>query len=161
MLLLARILHDGLCMKLAITVWNGRVAPLFDVAKHLVVFETEGFGKPVSELTAIQLLSDEVGEKTDALEALGISAVICGGISREYEEALLDAGIDMDTFVAGDIAEVIAAWEAGTLRREGFSMPGCPCPRHRCMRRGQRNMRRRGGNGGPFGRHGSGGHRFD
>ncbi len=140
-------------MKLAITVWHGRIAPLFDVARHLLVYETEGFGKPVTELTTIQLHRNDVQETCAALEAFGISAVVCGGISREYEDALLDAGVAIDAFVAGDIEEVIAAWEAGTLRRRGFSMPGCPCPRHRCMRRGQQRNR-------ASGRHGSKGHRF-
>ena len=149
-------------MKLAITVWHGRIAPLFDVARHLLVFETEGFGRPVIELTTMQLHSDDVHEKCAALEAFGISAVVCGGISREYEEALLDAGVAIDAFVAGDSEEVIAAWEAGTLRRRGFSMPGCPCPRHRCMRRGQRRSYHGGQSRNRASeRHGSGGHRFD
>ena len=138
-------------MKLAITIWNGRIAPLFDVARHLLICETEGFGRIVTVLESIGLQEDTPERRIAALSAMGISAVICGGISREYEESLADAGIDMDAFVAGDVSDVIHAWETGSLRQRRFSMPGCSCPRHRYMHR----------RGRPGCRNPQGGHRFD
>lgn len=144
-------------MKLAITVWNGRIAPLFDVAKHVLVISTEGFGKPVTELMTVELHDDNVEQKIAALSAIGVDEVVCGAISREYEEALMTAGIDMNAYVAGDIADVVSAWQEGTLRQRGYSMPGCPCPRYRCMHRGGQQ---RGYNGLRRGRpHGGG--RYD
>jgi predicted Fe-Mo cluster-binding NifX family protein len=122
-------------MKLAITVWNGRIAPLFDVAKHLLIIETEGFGRPIGNMINVELSDDDVEKKISALSSLGINAVVCGAISREYEEALLCANIEMDAFVAGDVAEVLEAWQGGSMRQRVYSMPGCPCPRHRCMHR--------------------------
>jgi predicted Fe-Mo cluster-binding NifX family protein len=140
-------------MKLAVTVWNGRIAPLFDVSRHVLVGETEGYGQPMNQLMTLQLQSDDVERKVSALVAIGVSAVICGAISREYEEALAASEIEMDAFVAGDVTDVIAAWEAGTLRQRGFSMPGCACPRHRCMRRGHRSGQMNGRHGGGHGGH--------
>jgi predicted Fe-Mo cluster-binding NifX family protein len=137
-------------MKVAITVWHGRIAPLFDVSRHVLVGETDGYGRPISQLMTLQLQSDDVERKVSTLAAMGVSAVICGAISREYEEALATAEIEMDAFVAGEVSEVVTAWEAGTLRQRGFSMPGCSCPRHRCMRRGHRAN---GRHGGPHGGH--------
>lgn len=138
-------------MKLAITVWNGRVAPLFDVAKHIMVVKTEGFGKPIGPVMHVALEHDEVKQKIAALVSLGVEAIICGAISREYEEALMDAGIEMDAFVAGDVSEVIDAWQRGRMRQRSYSMPGCSCPRHRCLRRNR-----------GYGHSGQGGgHRFD
>ena len=128
----------SLGMKLAMTIWNGRIAPLFDVARHLLICETEGFGRNVTVLESIGLQEDTPERRIAALSAMGISAVICGGISREYEEALAYAGIEMDTFVAGEVSDVIAAWESGTLRQRRYSMPGCNCPRHRYMHRRER-----------------------
>jgi predicted Fe-Mo cluster-binding NifX family protein len=139
-------------MKLAITVWNGRIAPLFDVAKHLLVIETVGFGTPLGKMINVELQDDRVEHKIEALVSLGVDAVVCGAISREYEEALMAAGIEMDAFVAGDVADVLDAWQSGVMRQRGYSMPGCPYPRHRCMRRG-RGVGRHHGYGGP--------HRFD
>ena len=135
-------------MKLAITVWNGRIAPLFDVAHHVLIGETEGFGNPVLQLTTIGMQAELPGQKVETLEAMGVQAVICGAISREYEEAVLQAGMELDAFVAGDVDDVLAAWQSGTMRQQGYSMPGCPCPLHR-------RMHRRSG-----GHHGYGRHRF-
>lgn len=138
------------CMKLAITVWNGRIAPLFDVARHVLVVETEGFGKPIGSMMNVDLQNDDVDKKVAALASLGIEAVVCGAISREYEEALMAADIEMDAYVAGDVTDVLDAWQGGIMRQRGYSMPGCSCPRHRCMHRA----------GGRQGQRHGGGHRF-
>ena len=136
-------------MKLAITVWNGRIAPLFDVAQHVLVVETQGFGTPVVQLTTIEMHNELPAGKIGVLAAMGIEAVVCGAISREYEEAVLQAGMELDAFVAGDVADILQAWQSGNMRQQGYSMPGCPCPRHRCMHRGM------------GARHGFGRHRVD
>lgn len=125
-------------MKLAITVWNGRIAPLFDVAKQVLIVETEGFGSPVTELTTIELHNDSVAQKIATLAAIGVKALVCGAISREYEEALLDADIELDAYVAGDVTDILEAWQRGMMHQRRYSMPGCQRPRHRCRgRRGQ------------------------
>ena len=136
-------------MKLAITVWNGRIAPLFDVAHHVLIVETEGFGNPILQLTTIEMHAELPRQKVETLVAMDVQAVVCGAISREYEEAVLQAGMELDAFVAGDVDDVLAAWRSGTMRQQGYSMPGCPCPLHRRMHRGMGV------------RHGYGRHRLD
>lgn len=134
-------------MKLAITVWNGRIAPLFDVARHILIAQGEGYGEKMITVATVELENSTPDETVDALESLGIDAVVCGAISREYEQVLLEAGIELDAFVAGDVEDVLRAWSERKLRQRGFSMPGCPCPRHRCRRygmgRGPHSLRRR------------------
>jgi predicted Fe-Mo cluster-binding NifX family protein len=133
-------------MKLAITAWHGRISPLFDVSRHIVVAETEGYGKPVTVVASAENESPLPKDKVAALSMMGVEAVVCGAISREFEEAVLDAGIELDAFVSGDVEDVLRAWSEGSLRQRRFSMPGCPCPRHRCMRGNQQ--------GRPKGHHG-------
>ena len=145
-------------MKLAITVWNGRIAPLFDVARHVLIVETEGFGRPIGPMMNVELIDDDSDRKVDALVSLGVEALICGAISREYEEDLLSARIEMDAYVAGDVADVLQAWQAGNLRQRGYSMPGCSCPRHRCMHRNRGVAHHATVEHGNIGR--GGGHRF-
>lgn len=129
-------------MKLAITVWNGRIAPLFDVARMMVVARTEAYGRPIQVVSSFEMEQALPALKAATLRAMEVDAVVCGAISREYEEALLDAGMELDAFVAGDMAEVLHAWSLGTLRVQGFSMPGCHCPHHRCMRHGHHRHER-------------------
>ena len=129
-------------MKLAITVWNGRIAPLFDVARHIVIVRTDGYGRAAEVVANADLDQDLPRQKAGALIAMGIESLVCGALSLEYEESLLEAGIDVEAFVAGDIEQVLQAWSDGTLHERGFSMPGCGCPRHRCMRHGRHGQHR-------------------
>lgn len=125
-------------MKFAVSAWNGRVAPLFDSSERFVVVEDGKAGEPAS------FPGPSAEAKADCLENSGVRTLLCGAISSEYQNALLDRGIDTVPFVAGPLAEVIAAWQAGGLERSAFSMPGCGCPRRRCRRRGQGRGRGRG-----------------
>ncbi len=118
-------------MKLAITVWNDRVAPVFDVAQRCILRNTE---TGVSEEKEIPDVSIE--EKAKFFEYHGVTTVICGAISREYEEAVVAKNIEVVSFIAGSIDEVIEAWNEKQLIQTSFSMPGCGCPRWRFRRRG-------------------------
>jgi len=115
-------------VKAVFTVWNGRIAPVFDTAKEVCLVEAEK-GRIVSQsmqalpLQALLWLAEQ-----------RVDAVVCGAISRPLHAQLNAAGIRVTPFVAGDVQEVIRAWLAGLLGRPAFAMPGC-CGRRR-MRRG-------------------------
>ena len=107
-------------MKLAITVWNGRIAPLFDVAHHVLIVETEGFGNPILRLTTIEMHAELPRQKVETLVAMDVQAVVCGAISREYEEAVLQAGMELDAFVAGDVDDVPCGMAIGNHAATGI-----------------------------------------
>jgi predicted Fe-Mo cluster-binding NifX family protein len=127
-------------MKLAIPVWLGRISPVFDVAGQLLLVElADGreVGReehPISETT--------LDERARRLAELGVETLICAGVSQSLEAVLADCGIRVIARVCGDVEEVLAAFQAGSLGEEQFAMPGC-CRRrqwrHRggCGRRGQ------------------------
>ena len=114
-------------MKVAITEWQGRVAPVFDVAGTVLIIETKT-GK--TEETAT-LPAGNPGSKLVFLTEQGIDVLICGAITRRMREYAEELGIRISPFVSGEIAAVWAAWSTGTLDEACYSMPGC---RH-CRRR--------------------------
>jgi hypothetical protein len=70
-------------MKTAFAAWNNRIAPVFDVARHLHIVETES-GRIVKE--AREELTDDVpARKALHLAELGIGTLVCGAISRPLQ----------------------------------------------------------------------------
>lgn len=132
-----------LSMKLAVTVWNDRIAPLFDVARSVLIVETIGYGGEVTQLGTAVLPQGTLDDKIALLRSWEIDALICGAISRECEILVLAAGIELDAYVAGAVQEILQAWRLGILRQRRYSMPGCACPRHRCRGRGRGNRKGR------------------
>lgn len=115
-------------MKTAFTVWNERIAPVFDTAKEILVVESAG-ARIVSE-EALTLPT----QAADWLSENRVDAVVCGAISRPFQERLIVAGVRVVPFVAGETRAVVRAWLDGTIGGAAFTMPGC-CGRRR-MRRG-------------------------
>ena len=60
--------------------------------------------------------------------------LICGAISRPASVAAKSCGIEVHSFIAGTVREVIEAWLAGRLEERVFAMPGCG-RKHGCHRR--------------------------
>lgn len=126
----------GLClllnMKVAISIWNGRVAPVFDVSERCLLISPDD---DTTTSECVSFIGDSSGEKAQFLAEHQVHTVICGGISSEYEESLLAEDIEIVSFIAGPVDRVLEAWKKGTLVATDFSMPGCGCPRRRCRRR--------------------------
>lgn len=112
-------------MRIAITLWNNRVSPVFDVAGQAIIYEAED-GVASSEK---QLLLPQVHavEKLACLREAHIDVLICGAISLESLFAANKIGIKVYPFIAGDVREIIQAWQSGRLEEAVFAMPGCVC----------------------------------
>jgi predicted Fe-Mo cluster-binding NifX family protein len=114
--------------KAAFSVWDNRIAPVFDVARQMFLLETDA-GSVISE--TFRTLDEDLSLwKALTLADLGIEVLICGAISRNLAEAVSSYGIYLIPFVAGDLEEVKGAWLTGRLDNRKFAMPGC------CGRRG-------------------------
>lgn len=122
-------------MNLAVSVWQGRVAPLFDVSRCFLLSKVEA-GRVVSSR---EVFLDEVDpwERVPRLRALNVTTLICGAVSRPLQHQAVAAGIHVIPFVAGGVDGVVDAWLQGRLERDDFRMPGCG------MRRRQRGGRGR------------------
>lgn len=120
-------------MKVAFTIWNGRISPVFDTARELLLLELED-DRIVSE-THEQLPDADAARCVAKLHDLGISTLVCGAISRPMADMLAACGIRLMPFVAGDIMAVVAAYRNRQLPNATFMMPGCCTPGRRRMGR--------------------------
>ena len=128
-------------MKLALATWNGRVSPVFDVARRVLVLDIED-GR-VTDRREEPLPGTDPLDQADRLAALAPQTLICGALSQRMEALLAARGIQVVPFTAGPVEEVLAAWLAGSLPNPALSMPGCG-GRGWC---GGRRMRGRRGRG--------------
>lgn len=119
-------------MKLAISAWNGRVAPLFDASRQCLILSGDETGDLPD---CVDFPGEGALEKADFLRARQVETLVCGAISGEFEERLVESGITTLSFIAGGLREVYEAWKSGSLESKRFSMPGCGCPRRRCRGR--------------------------
>lgn len=122
-------------MKVALATWNGRISPVFDVARQVLVLEVEK-GRVVARHEAA-LPGTEPQVQAYRLVALDPQILICGAISKAMASLLAAVNIRVIPFTAGDVEIVLAAWLAGNLPDPALSMPGC-CGRRRRNRDGRR-----------------------
>lgn len=117
-----------LAMKAAFSFWNERIAPVFDVARQILLVEVES-GRIVRE-TEEKIPADNPGEKAGKLAGLGVNVLVCGAVSRFMHEFITAYGIKVIPFISGDLREVMGAWEGNKLEESTYAMPGC-CTRAR------------------------------
>lgn len=150
-------------MNIAMSIWNHRIAPVFDVARDIRLVEVLG-GRMIGQKQ--HALSGELPvQRALQLVELGVETLICGAISRPVRAMIAGYGIQVIPFVAGNPEAVIQAWIKGGLAEEVFMMPGC-------RRRGRHpihsntiesrevnlmNGKKQGGRGGGRGQGGGGG----
>lgn len=117
-------------MKTAFSLWQGRIAPVFDVSRRLLILETKEGGK----MTRLEELmsGDAPLEKCASLSSRGVDTLVCGAISRYLQGVITAAGIRVIPFVSGPVDEVVEAWTQGRIAEDAFAMPGC------CGDRGRR-----------------------
>lgn len=112
-------------MKLAITVWNERIAPVFDSAGKAVILEV--CRGSMTGRREIELGKADPAGKVRLLREEGVRELICGAVSHDVDILLRSGGIRVLPFVAGDVEEVIQAWMGRQLDNDRYSMPGCFC----------------------------------
>lgn len=109
--------------KAAFATWDGRIAPVFDVARWLHVVVTRP-GQTAQESTE-PLAEGLPVRKALRLAELEVGVLVCGAISNPLQAMIQAYGIQVIPFVAGDLQEVVRAWLQGGLPEDRFAMPGC------------------------------------
>ena len=108
--------------KAAFPHWNGRLAPVFDTARRMLVVRISSAGV---KQTDQPLVEGAPARRAVQLVEADIEVLVCGAISRSLHELITARGITVQPFLAGDLQEVVACWLAGRLGDETFVMPGC------------------------------------
>jgi len=124
-------------MRIAVPDWKGRVSPVFDVARQVLVVDTDD-GREVRR-TAQSMAQTPLPLKADDLARQGVHVLLCGGISAPLLRMLEARGIQVIPGISGDVDQVLEGYLAGHLADGRFALPGW---------RGPGGRRHRGGRGG-------------
>jgi predicted Fe-Mo cluster-binding NifX family protein len=109
-------------MKVAIPTWRDRVSPVFDVAQQLLLVEL--IDAAVVSRQQVTLLETDPARRTRRLQDLQVQTVICCAVSQPLREAVVSCGIEVIDQICGNVDEIVAAYQNGTLDEERFAMPG-------------------------------------
>ncbi|MCJ2165488.1 MULTISPECIES: hypothetical protein [unclassified Pseudodesulfovibrio] len=136
-------------MNAAFSIWEERIAPVFDVASQVAIVDEESGD---TEPDRISLTCHVPETVISTLLGRRVSILICGAISRPLHDTFVLRGIAVHPFVAGELATVIRAWREKRLKEDCFRMPGCGYAADRAHAGGHgQRFRRRGGSGLPYG----------
>ncbi len=124
--------------RVAITVWEGRVSPVFDVSREAVILTVEDMA--VTDRCQVSIQAPTPRLKLDRIAALRVQTLICGAISEPLHRELTAVGVNVQSFVAGEIDQVIGSFVTGNLPSQVLTMPGCRGQQNRFRhRRGRRH----------------------
>jgi predicted Fe-Mo cluster-binding NifX family protein len=131
-------------MKIAIPIWHGRISPVMDTARQLMIADTGEKAETSRRILDIPAL--HIFQLAHFISDLGVEVLICGAISRQLELALEQCGLRIRPWVRGEVDDIVAAFNNGNLQDEYFFLPGIGRRRHRRKecRHGHPGGRRRG-----------------
>jgi predicted Fe-Mo cluster-binding NifX family protein len=122
-------------MKIALTVWENRISPVFDAATMILLAEIQNGGVLNRQFFPFNpAVSWRLGEM---LKEMGVSVLICGAISKVPANTLNISGIKLIPFISGETEKILSAYAKGNPIIPAFSMPGIG---KQCRRRGNRQM---------------------
>ena len=127
-------------MRLAIPEFNGRVSPVFDCCRRLLVIDTSMKGP---DRIASQDWSElECVKRPGRLKELGIEILLCGGISTHLAREIEAGGVYIIPWISGEVGEIIDAYLNGRLPDPKLTMPGCQRGRFGGQGRGRQGLPR-------------------
>ncbi len=110
-------------MRVALTVWENRISPLFDCARMLLVVDV--VDRAATGRYFESFYCESPFSRAAKLSDLGVKILICGAISNPFADMIEANGIRIIPFVAGPPDEVLDAYLTGGLCDSKFRMPGC------------------------------------
>jgi len=122
-------------MRIAVPEWKGRVSPVFDVARELLVVDFEDRRELRRSLESLAQTLPPL--RADGLAQRGVNVLLCGGISAPLLRMLEARGIDVIPGISGDVSQVLQGYLAGELTDRRFAMPGWRGPGGRRYRGGR------------------------
>ncbi len=109
-------------MKVAVTVWDERISPVFDSAHRLLIVDIKN-GK-MKNIFYESFNPKLEARFTEALSLQGIDVLICGAISQAYSTLIEASAIELIPFVGGSVNEILESYAKGNPLAPTFLMPG-------------------------------------
>jgi len=125
-------------MKIALAVWNGRISPVFDVSRQVILLEIEN--GIITGNSGETFTDDDPLCRVCKLADLKVDMLICGAISRMLAGMLTAYKIRIIPFIAGELDDVIAAYLNNRLPNPLLLMPGCCRQRKQGYRGGRQQI---------------------
>ncbi len=110
-------------MKMALTVWENRISPVFDSAQMLLIAEIKN--KEVTKRRYEPFVPDLPSRMADRLSELDVAVLICGAISELPANIIEATGIKLIPFITGSADKVLDLYARGIKITPAFLMPGC------------------------------------
>jgi len=110
-------------MRAGFTVWNERIAPVFDTAGQIHMVDAMS-GRIMGEMHTYLPLDSPAG-KAMRLAELRVDELVCGAISYPMRAMVVAYGIRVYPFVTGPLDQIVRAWLTNTLGAAMYAMPGC------------------------------------
>ena len=108
--------------KVAIPIFQNRVSPVLDSCRHMLLIDMEQHTDMKRETVYMDEMS--LTERCRIFAKLGVTIVICGGVSEVFSNMLMGANIRLINGIAGEIDDVITAFLEERLDMPQFYMPG-------------------------------------
>jgi len=122
-------------MKIALTVWEDRISPVFDVATVILLAEIENGN--VLNKQFVPFNPGVLWRFAETLKKMDVSVLICGAISKVPANIISVSGIELIPFISGRTEEIIETFAKGSPIIPCFSMPGIG---RQCRRRGNKQI---------------------
>ncbi|BBO80694.1 NifB/NifX family molybdenum-iron cluster-binding protein [Desulfosarcina ovata] len=110
-------------MKVAVTVWEDRISPVFDASRRLLVVSIEK--GCIVDRSVVIFNPERPSNLVKTLAELGAPVLICGAVSRVPATVIAAGGIVLIPFIAGKVERVLGAYAKGEPLTPTFVMPGC------------------------------------
>ncbi|MCP4023380.1 MAG: dinitrogenase iron-molybdenum cofactor biosynthesis domain-containing protein [Desulfobacteraceae bacterium] len=110
-------------MKIAVTIWGNRISPVFDAASNLLVAHVED--NTVLNKTYNPFKPGAPSRFVQLLKHLDVSILICGAISKQPADTIVENQIELISFVSGNAEKVLHSFAAQKGIEKIFMMPGC------------------------------------
>lgn len=92
-------------MRIAITRWGTRVAPLFDTAREILVLDV--VDNDIKDCNEVDIDGVRPFSRAGYLHELGVEVLFCGGISEYFFRQLLAVNIKVIPWTSGEVGKVI------------------------------------------------------
>lgn len=128
-------------MKIAVSEYQGRIAPVFDTCRRVIIFMHTPEGD--SEIASEDWSTVGRHSRPDRLVKLTVHTVLCGGISCWMNEQITLRGMTVIPWLSGTISEILQAYRHGNIFAPQYAMPGWAGCRARSFGAGEsgRNQR--------------------
>ena len=113
---------EVLMNRIAIPVFKSRISPVFDSCSRVLLVDLKHNRE--TKRTEITFEDLSVLERLRMLNRLGVTKVICAGISQSFHDKLTAAKISPISGIVGEVNEVLSAFMFDGLNDPRFYMPG-------------------------------------